>query len=587
MIADRFPGLARSLPGMLTSGCKALLGFAVAVAATAQSQAAVPNPVVEGPIAVTSAPGSADRNYIFMSTDRDLKGVGYVEQEFFFSGTANRYSLPAGQTGTIIGSGFPYKSRMVVRRPADPKKFNGVVVLEWTNVTSGSDQEFDWLQTAYHLTRAGYAHVAVSAQRVGVNSLRSWNPSRYGSLNVDVGGTVTGDALAYDIYSQAAQAVSHPTGVQPLGDLQPKMVLAIGQSQSANQLAIYINGVHPLHNAVDALILNAGGSLIRTDLDIPVWKVMNETETEGPFSSFSPHQPDTDRFRLWEVAGASHSDWNFYVAWNHLRTRDFGPQGPDQNCALPSRSRIPVHYVLASAIDQMVKWARDGVQPPIAPRIQVTNTSPPVALRDSLGNALGGIRLAEFEVPTAKDTGGNAGASFCVLRGSHEPFSDQMLASLYPSNEDYVTKVRQAADAAVSAGYILEVDGKATVEAATRSIVGKALVCGDLCRNVGPDMTSISKFRDQTAWFDYGGASGKQLVRLLETALEEVAMGDTVAVSHRPTAAMYYGRAVQDLNKYIRDVTTFKQNGTIQAWTADYLLAAASALVAQVEALSP
>jgi Alpha/beta hydrolase domain len=286
-----------------------LLGLALATGGISQSHAAAPNPVVEGPIAATSSPGSGVRDYPFFATDRDLKGIGYIEEEFFISGTANQYDIPVpinppappGTTAPIVSSGHPYKTRMVVRRPADSRQFNGVVVVEWTNVTAGRDSDVDWFQTASHLTRAGYAYVSVSAQNAGVAALKTWS-SRYSTLDVTAGGMVAGDALSYDIYSQAAQAVRSATGVRPLGTLSPRFVLAIGESQSAARLAAYINGVHPLHEVVDALILHSSGAAVRADLKIPAWKVLNETDV---FSQFVARQPDTDRFRTWEVTGTS------------------------------------------------------------------------------------------------------------------------------------------------------------------------------------------------------------------------------------------------------------------------------------------
>jgi len=80
---------------------------------------AVPSPTVTGPIAATAPPGSATRDYPWMATMHNLGAVGYVEQEFFFEGTANTYNTPGpiGTTGSVNSSGHPYKSRMIVRRP--------------------------------------------------------------------------------------------------------------------------------------------------------------------------------------------------------------------------------------------------------------------------------------------------------------------------------------------------------------------------------------------------------------------------------------------------------------------------------------
>ena len=36
---------------------------------------------------------------------------------------------------------FPYRTRMIVRRPADPADFNGTVVVEWQNVKAQFDLE--------------------------------------------------------------------------------------------------------------------------------------------------------------------------------------------------------------------------------------------------------------------------------------------------------------------------------------------------------------------------------------------------------------------------------------------------------------
>src|SRR5262249_27540151 len=160
------------------------------------------------------------------------------------------YNTPTLQTGSIVSSGNPYKTRIVVRRPAERAKFNGVVLVEWLNVTNGFDADNLWFFAWEHVLRSGYAWVGVSAQQVGVDRLKSWSPARYGSLDVTAGGTVPTDVLSYDIFSQAAQAVAHPVGIDVLGGLKPRMMIATGESQSSQRLSTYINSVMPLDNAV-------------------------------------------------------------------------------------------------------------------------------------------------------------------------------------------------------------------------------------------------------------------------------------------------------------------------------------------------
>lgn len=72
----------------------------------------------------------------------NLAAHGYVEQEFFASGTAHAFtatSAPANGRWSIKPStSASYKTRIIVRRPATASKFNGTVVVEWMNVSGGS-----------------------------------------------------------------------------------------------------------------------------------------------------------------------------------------------------------------------------------------------------------------------------------------------------------------------------------------------------------------------------------------------------------------------------------------------------------------
>ena len=126
--------------------------------------------------------------------------------------------VPAGEAsedGRLeLGAGptAPYRTRVVVRRPADATAFSGTVVVEWLNVSSGLDANPDWAFLSPELVRTGVAWVGMSAQCIGVEGgaiavdagegagdagvgLKGHDPERYGSLDHP------GDAFAYDIYS--------------------------------------------------------------------------------------------------------------------------------------------------------------------------------------------------------------------------------------------------------------------------------------------------------------------------------------------------------------------------------------------------
>lgn len=440
--------------------------------------AQVPNPLVTGPIPVTVPLGDPSHDYPQLATQLDLASHGYVEEEFFFEGTANRYTTPALTTGTIIDGGHPYKTRMIVRRPISPAKFNGTVVVEWLNVTSGYNLDAMWMASHPHFLREGYAFVGVSAQRVGVHQagsgLRSWSPIRYGTLDVTAGGTILNDALSYDIFSQAAQAIRHPGAVDPLGGLPVQWILATGASQSQGRLVTYHNSIHPLAGVFDAFLLYIGiGGRLRTDLDVKVFKV--DTETDVLFlGEAAARQPDSDRLRTWEVAGTSHVGFDWFGFRLELVLRDGLPIPDPSVCTRPALSRVPTGTVLNAVYDHLVRWLAASTPPPLAPPIEVVALGPPVVVaRDSFGNALGGIRLSQHAVPTAVNTGANSGPGFCFLYGSHEPFDDATLAALYRNHGAYVSAVSHVTNDNVAAGYILPPDAEATKEQAAQSAIGK------------------------------------------------------------------------------------------------------------------
>jgi Alpha/beta hydrolase domain len=452
------------------------------------------NPVVNGPIAAKTPAGDPAHNYPFFAALEDLKARGYIEQEYFYSGVANRYDTPDGATGKVTDGNHKYQTRLVVRRPVDPKKFNGTVIVEWNNVTSGHDLDIDWYQIHDHLIRSGYAWVGVTAQRIGVEALKVWNKDRYGSLDVSADGTIMNDALSYDVFADVGRAARQPHGADFLGGLKAQRVFATGHSQSSARLANYVNSVHPLDPVFDAVILHGGGGKIRTDLKIKIWKLNSETDVI--IGQAAARQPDTVDFRTWEVAGDSHVDTQFIASRSKLVERDGNPIAPGftpggrggsnsapapqlaagtNPCDQPTYSDVPFYQVMAAALDHLVAWVKDGKAPPAAPPIDLTSLGPPVAIaRDGNGNSSGGgIRLAGIAVPIALNTGQNSGPGFCRLYGSHVDFDAAKLASIYPTHAAYVAKVREVTEKNLKAGYILRPEADATIAAAEHSAIGR------------------------------------------------------------------------------------------------------------------
>jgi hypothetical protein len=433
----------------------------------------------------------------------ELSQVGYQQQEFFLSHTdATAYRkvptlVPAPLTSDGRWSvepdpatgGTTFVTRIVVHRPIDPAEFNGTVVVEWMNVTAGLDLPNDWVYGHNELVRSGAAWVGVSAQAVGVNSLRSGNPGRYGKL------VHPGDSYSYDIFTRAGRAArDNPT---VLGGLVPQRLLAMGESQSASRLVTYINAVHPLVDVYDGFLVHSRGasgsalsqspltpvptpspSLIRDDLDEPVFVVQAEGDVIS--SNGAIRQPDTARFRQWELAGTAHADaYMVGVGFGDLgdgagAKQMFAlmrnPNPPPAGCA-SSINAGGHHWTFQAALRGLDTWVRTGTPPPVGPLLSVQSTSPLVLQRDAAGNALGGVRTPHVDAPVATLTGINSGPGFCRLFGSTEPLTNQQLLARYPTKEAFVAAWKAALDTAVAGGFLLQPDADDLLAAAQASSV--------------------------------------------------------------------------------------------------------------------
>jgi hypothetical protein len=442
--------------------CIALLAAAIGSAAPAAGE--VPAATLVGPIAENVAPGDPSHDYIYFTPVEDLSDFGYVEEEYFAEGAANRYSTPALATGAVVSSGHAYRTRVVVRRPIKTHRANGIVLFEWQNVSAGYELDAHWGPSWPHLVAHGYTWVGISAQRVGVHGspipllagrgLRQWSPLRYGALDVTAGGSVLDDSLSYDVFAQAAQAVLEPgAGVDPLGGIRVKQAFAVGASQSAGRLTNYHNSIHPLHQLFDGFYLLVGGGPLRTDLDVKVMRYLSETDVlrAGP----SIRQDDTGVLRTYEVAGTGHSSLVSDLYRTPLVTRDFGEVVLPATCTLPPFSQVPGYHVIDRQYDLLTAWVRYGRTPPTAPRMEFDSATPPQLVRDEHGIVAGGIRLPAVDAPVALNSGINSGSSpFCVLYGTSQPFDAALLHELYSTHVDYVKQVAASALKAFLGGFI-------------------------------------------------------------------------------------------------------------------------------------
>jgi hypothetical protein len=126
-----------------------------------------------------------------------------------------------------------------------------------------------------------------------------------------------------------------------------------------------------------------------------------------------------------------------------------------------------------TAMRRLNKWIKLGIEPPTAPRIEVTSFIPRTYARDANGNVLGGIRTPHVDAPVAVigHDGQSGPGLLCRLVGATFPFDTTKLASLYNSHEHFVTLWRKATNQAVRAGFLLGVDARLLNAAAAQSTV--------------------------------------------------------------------------------------------------------------------
>ncbi|HEX3334432.1 MAG TPA: alpha/beta hydrolase domain-containing protein, partial [Acidimicrobiales bacterium] len=275
-------------------------------------------------------------------SDYDLATLGYEETEFRVQGTACSYEQRGergadGRWEAEPGATAPFRTRIVVRRPLDPGRFSGTVVVEWHNVSAGIDAAPDWGFVHRHLAARGHAWVGVSAQKAGIDGggfvqgieLKVLAPERYAELEHP------GDAWSFDLFSQVGELLRLPAEESPLG-LEAELLLAAGESQSAACLVTYVNAIDGHARVFDGFFVHgrpgtgvsidgvfiprarqgfeeatreiaSKGERIRDDARVPVLVFQSETDVIL-LGGGRAAQPDSERVRVWELAGAAHAD---------------------------------------------------------------------------------------------------------------------------------------------------------------------------------------------------------------------------------------------------------------------------------------
>jgi hypothetical protein len=465
-----------------------LVLFALPLAA----QVAVPTaeylPVTGGSLAERSVP--------FLTQAETMANFGYVEDEYVFSGTANVYDYVdnAAQSPVVavVTPDLPYATRVIVRRPADPGRFNGTVYLDILNSTRGYDSDISWHYSARMIMREGAIYVGLTSKPTTVKFLRNEfgrpphiprNYSRYANLRM------TKDGQVWDMLSQAAallKADAKPDN--PLAGFGVERIILTGYSQSAGYVKTYVNSFHAGailadgRSAFDGYFdaagsfaskrpnppnslneFNPGGDPRNKTLlpaPAPVVRFQTETEVTSFFNSRATRQTEDDSplVRTYEMAGGAHVDAYQKEFEKQQDFDELGVVSPWPDCTVqPSNLRVEyVHSVLQSRLDDWIQ----GRNPPDSRLLELTTNGNgrTVVATDADGNPVGGVRLPQLAVPTGIWSGSSP-EIFCILNGSYVPFSAAELAVRYPYHRPYTRAVFGAVIDTYLEGFLLPADG--------------------------------------------------------------------------------------------------------------------------------
>ncbi|MDR3669247.1 MAG: alpha/beta hydrolase domain-containing protein [Holophaga sp.] len=431
----------------------------------------------------------------------DLTGYGYVEGEYFMSGTANVYNwADTSKAATVATAGAPYVTEFMIVYPSDMSKFSGNVLIEVGNATAGYDKP-NFYDTAWHQVLLNHdAYIEMVSQAGPVAKLKQYDSARYASLSWQspADSTKTENGLFWDMFSQAAAWVRSSSSSNPLAG-HVKTVIATGTSQSSVYLNTYINAVLPLAKKTDGgyifdgvvqsvgpnyYPINGSASapysfpsrgivpIIRFASCADFANMMGPSDNPPISSRRADSDTPGDQYRLYEIAGMPHNSvWMNLYGPNWTQLAKVGVSQTTSNTSditfTAKTNDFPGYAFVQGGIVNMENWINKGVAPPKdLPRLNYEAMYGVEKLEyetDTYGNPKGGVRNPYVDVPYAtwvphnyEDTTLSSTSQF--TRCYKTLFDSTTLSSLYSSTADFTTKFNAGIDSLVKERMISDSD---------------------------------------------------------------------------------------------------------------------------------
>ncbi|MDR0999775.1 MAG: hypothetical protein LBL96_03075 [Clostridiales bacterium] len=435
--------------------------------------------------------------------------IGYAEDEYFMSGTANIYAESESGKPETISSDAPYTTRLLVRRPKDITRFSGNVVLEILNATANVDIDRMWVNSWQFFTRQGDIYVGITSKGHVVDSLLSFDAKRYAPINwanpmpdrTPPSGSEDWGILSFlpqfesglfwDMLTDCAKLLRDTNGLNPIRDYPNRHIFLTGWSQSGFYIARYLKNFYDPSSPLFDGYLSAGSWAICAPLNAceapvklsngcmpqgsvmggaePVIAVNTESENRSVFWYGDFDEPDF-KFRTYQIPACSHdTKYNLmgYCSPIGVFNRYSGVDGDPLD--------YPCEVIFNAAFYHLYAWARHGIPAPHAPKIETRmafgRSTDPMGgyadnVRDVFGNAKGGIRTPAVDFPTGKYTSFSVNKDGVVnpMFGKVNPFPPELLKQLYDNLENYRALVTASAYDMIAKGFMLPEDKEAFIE---------------------------------------------------------------------------------------------------------------------------
>jgi hypothetical protein len=476
-----------------------LTGVVLWVGATAPVHAEVPRmpTAIEVPPSGKLPLSSASRHGTEYA---DLARYGYVEKEYYLSGVA-----PVITASGVNRFEAPYLTRILVRAPKDPARFNGTVIIEpfsWFG-----ERGAGWILTRKYLLRHGYAYVGYTLNTnkppvdpkfisdtpkeqadqialyggiVNFDFMRRFDYARYAPLGVYydpqhfMRGKVPDPFIpqSQGIGAQLALLLKSNGPQSPLAPLDVRRVYVDSWAVTAQVWMDYLDqGRHQQWRMPDGRPLidaymtgrmsygEVGGEPIRVPgkmpNGVPFVTVYSQSELMHDVLEGIALPPDTDspELRYYEVTGMPHLRMaDLGTGEKELLAADVG-KGNDPVCRTIYDE--PVEFVVSAILDDMDKWVRDGKVMPKAPRVVRAGKT---VVRDPVtGNMEGGVRPPWIQVPSSKYmTDQETGCG--LIYDTKIPYSKSKMKKLYGNYRNYEQEFEAAKEKSIKEGYLLPED---------------------------------------------------------------------------------------------------------------------------------